>query len=370
MPPPVAVTELGPTVIGVMWMETIVTLILIIMRLYCRAYLMTGRVGWDDWLMAASWVFLVGYTSTCTAATRWGFGRHMGELSFEQFAVANLLEICGQTCYLVAMVLSKGSVAAFLVRITPVLWHRVTLWVIMAGFTIIAFLCALLNWLQCFPTAFVWDKTVKGGHCWMSITPVALTAGGVSCFVDFAFAAFPWQIVYKLNMPKREKLNIALALSLGVFAGICGIIRTYELQGLSAVDYSYDTVPLVLWAASELAITIICANIPLLQPLIRKVRGQSTLHSDHSPASYPSQPTIGGGRKKSGSNGKMFGSDSVTELQDTGALRSDLGAERGRGNTKTSVGHSMPRSGSDESILREAREGHIYVREDVSVSRK
>ena len=119
-----------------------------------------------------------------------------------------------------------------------------------------------------------------------------------SIVIDLVLAGLPWAIVWTLNMKKKEKLNIALSLSLGVFAAICGIVRTYELQGLSRVtDYSYGTVSLVLWSASELLITIICANIPMLRPLFTRKAG-STREGSDMPNPTIGSNRFGGGRKK------------------------------------------------------------------------
>ena len=165
-------------------------------------------------------------------------------------------------------------------------------------------------------------------------------------------------------MKKKEKLNIALSLSLGIFAAICGIIRTYELQGLSRVtDYSYGTVSLVLWSASELLITIICANIPMLRPLYSKSASSA---QDDTPGPYNSHPTIGsnrfgGGRKK--------GEDTWTELDDDITMKSQLGAEKERGHNRASIaGGKLKFEDSDESILRESREDGIRVTEDILVT--
>lgn len=56
--------------------------------------------------------------------------------------------------------------------------------------------------------------------------------------VDFFFAGFPWIFIWNLNMARKEKLTIALSLSLGFFAAICGIIRTMELGGFNTQNFT------------------------------------------------------------------------------------------------------------------------------------
>lgn len=56
--------------------------------------------------------------------------------------------------------------------------------------------------------------------------------------MDFFLAAFPWVVLWRLNMPKKEKITICVSLSLGVVAGICGVVRTSGLEVLSqTADY-------------------------------------------------------------------------------------------------------------------------------------
>jgi hypothetical protein len=163
----------------------------------------------------------------------------------------------------------------------------------------------------------------------------------------------------------------------GVFAAVCGIVRTYELQGLNShSDYTYDTVSLVLWSASELLVTIICANVPLLRPLYTKVRSvsdsrnMSEIQDPYNGGSYAgrahSRRRGGGG----GSRSHKKGSDSTwTELDDVHMV-STLAAEDGRGTNKTTIAAARARSQeSDESILREYnQQSRIRVQADVRVA--
>lgn len=73
---------------------------------------------------------------------------------------------------------------------------------------------------------------------------------------DFGFAILPWFVIWDLNMKRKEKITVAVGLSLGVLyvpsqvfrlfklptnvhhsAGICGIVRTVALDGLNATEY-------------------------------------------------------------------------------------------------------------------------------------
>ncbi len=59
-----------------------------------------------------------------------------------------------------------------------------------------------------------------------------------SSICDFFFAIFPWLFIWSLRMPKRDKIMLAGGMSLGVIAGVCGIIRTVVLARLDVYNYT------------------------------------------------------------------------------------------------------------------------------------
>lgn len=116
-----------------------------------------------------------------------------------------------------------------------------------------------------------------------------------SAAMDFFLAIFPWLVLWQLNMRKKEKITICISLSLGVIAGVCGIVRTTTLDALNdSTDYLCKTLvfqifcmPLLIflsdacsdsvcWTFSELTLTIVCVTLPALRPLWKRVTGQSS----------------------------------------------------------------------------------------------
>lgn len=55
-PPQVALIQLAPTVIGVMWMQTFLAAVFVWTRIYVRIFISQAGVGWDDGFMVISWV--------------------------------------------------------------------------------------------------------------------------------------------------------------------------------------------------------------------------------------------------------------------------------------------------------------------------
>ena len=123
-------------------------------------------------------------------------------------------------------------------------------------------------------------------------TTLSAVVGGISAAADFILAILPWFILWNLNMKRKDKNLIATSMSLGIFAGICGIIRTTTVERIfTGVDYSCafplspqktskqsanifltdETVGLILWSSTEATVTILTATIPTLRPLYKQI---------------------------------------------------------------------------------------------------
>ena len=72
------------------------------------------------------------------------------------------------------------------------------------------------------------------------------------------------------------KVGLGCAMSLGLFATGAAIVKTIQLQDLTARDdYTYDTVNLVIWFSTEMYTVIIAACVPTLRPLLPILFGRS-----------------------------------------------------------------------------------------------
>ncbi|RFN52106.1 hypothetical protein FIE12Z_3658 [Fusarium flagelliforme] len=199
---------------------------------------------------------------------------------FDEAALAIKNEMIGQTFAVIGMAVAKLSLGFFLLRIVVDKWQRILIWFTMGSLSAVSALCAIMFWTQCTPVQKIFDPIRTEGVCNFSVTPYA-TALGVWCVLaDFFFAIFPWVFIWKLNMKQKEKIIIAGSMSFGFVAGACGIVRTCEVVNGFTANYTLDTVPLIIWSAAEMAVTLICIGIPILRPLWRRVLHNSNLSSE------------------------------------------------------------------------------------------
>jgi hypothetical protein len=164
---------------------------------------------------------LFAYTALITKAVQMGVvGRHVYAIENQDIVPPALkLVYISFVIIIIGCVLSKTSFAITLLRIVAKTWMKVLLWVIIVSMNAIMWLCAICYLAQCRPSAALWNtKLMATAKCWPTsvFETIALTAGAYSGCMDFILALFPWVVLWKLQMKKREKFGIAIAMSMGV----------------------------------------------------------------------------------------------------------------------------------------------------------
>ncbi|KAJ5784142.1 uncharacterized protein N7518_009819 [Penicillium psychrosexuale] len=240
----------GVRAISVLWAMTLLSFILVPLRLYTRVYIVKA-LGVDDHVFNLAWVFLLIYTVFLTIAGVHGFGQSINALEMDSAVKAVYNEMIGQTFAILGMAIAKISLGTFLLRIVIKRWHRISIWTSMISLSIVSVMTALIFWFQRLPSRSIWDRRVPG-YTVVPVTPFSVMLG---CMFDISSTAgvlpwtfillFLWIFIWNLNMKVKEKMSIVISLSLGFIACICGIIRTIDLGGLASSNYTGKPPPRV-----------------------------------------------------------------------------------------------------------------------------
>ncbi|ROV99459.1 hypothetical protein VMCG_06365 [Cytospora schulzeri] len=266
----------GPIVVVVLFVEAFVSALFIGLRWFTRRFI-RGDVGADDYVLWATLLFQVLFAVFFLISSIYGFGQHNADLDEYSIMMATKVELMGQFSVSLAMGASKAAVALLLLRIINIFWQRCVLWFWIFSMMFLSILLAVACFAQCTPVESLWNPKVPVLACPINLTNVAFVMCSWSAAMDFFLAFFPWYVLWKLNMKRKDKITICVSLSLGVFAGACGIVRTTGLAVLGeTADYLYATADSVMWTSSELCITIVCVSIPSLRPLWQRFKGGSS----------------------------------------------------------------------------------------------
>ncbi|KAL4788958.1 hypothetical protein BDV19DRAFT_397674 [Aspergillus venezuelensis] len=245
---------LGPMVNAVLWVEAIIFAVFVGLRLYTR-HRVLNAVGIDEYICCFALVLHLLYTIFVSVATKYGLGRLKDNINnYPIYVEAVKYEICSQ----VAGILLMGLIQMAFIHACLVINILITLF------------------------ANIFAK----GDCWIDFSKVGYTVGSWFDAMDLSFAILAWFVVWDLNMKYKEKITVACGLSLGIFAGACGIVRTLALSGIEC-SRVHDTVPMLIWSATESCATIMCSSIPVLRPLYARLRyGKGGTGSSSGNSSY------------------------------------------------------------------------------------
>ncbi|KAI5866053.1 hypothetical protein GGS23DRAFT_366328 [Durotheca rogersii] len=253
----------------------------IVCRLRFRRHDRVG-LGLDDYIILFCLVLSLVVSVLTTKGVEHGLGKHVWELEEYDKIMALKYNVIINSVLIWQFSLPKFAIIALLKRIldygtkTAILFWSL-------GLTSQACFFAFSVWWfkQCHPVEFGWDKSIEGGTCAdISISiNFGYFASAYSAFLDLFFALYPIPFVMRLNMPMRNRLAVAGALSLSSLAFVASVIKLSlfgEAFRISATDPTYPVPYLDILGMAEGYILMICSSLPTLGPLFRAAKGKLT----------------------------------------------------------------------------------------------
>ncbi|KAL9948401.1 hypothetical protein D7B24_007165 [Verticillium nonalfalfae] len=264
------------------WPMLAVSTIFLGLRIYCKAIRVRWMVWVDDYLLLAGWAFLVVSSGLLSRLVHLGFGK-----TLIMTPTMSTVLYCADNTHKLALALTKTSFAVTLLRIATG-WQIYLIWFLVVSMNIQFLVHIILTWRAICPRVPGDTTPHLPGTCWEAHEAITLGifGGFYSALSDFVLALLPWKIVMGLQMRKHEKIGVAVAMSIGVLAGVMGIMKgSYSvliIKFTNVEDYTWKLAVFWIWAEAEPNATIIAASIPVLRVLVRNVR------SGRGPSAYPS----------------------------------------------------------------------------------
>lgn len=209
----------------------------------------------------------------------YGFGKHEQFLSpyhlkeFQKYTYGEWIQTFA------TLMFTKVSICLFLIRIPH---SKVMLRPLQYAVAFLIWSNTVLTvlWImQCQPVRAAWD--ISGGGACLSRgakSGIILAQAIISVVSDFAFAAFPILLLWKVQIDLKTKIGLCLLMGLGFITGACCLVRTVINDQALPLDESYDGIVNWVWRTFEVQIGIIAACVPTLRPLykwtLRKLRGE------------------------------------------------------------------------------------------------
>ncbi|KAF9877419.1 hypothetical protein CkaCkLH20_05119 [Colletotrichum karsti] len=254
------------------WSMLAVSTIFLFLRIYCKGFRVRWMVWLDDWLLVAGWAFLIASQALLSELMRLGFAR-----TYNVTPTMSTFIYSWDNCHKVALALTKTSFAVTLHRIASP-WQKYVIWFLVGTMNLQFVVHIILTWRAiCKPPGHEDHNPHLPLSCWQSEDAITLGifGGFYSALSDFILALLPWKIVLGLQMKKHEKIGVAVAMSMGVLAGVMGVMKAVQsivMLDTSAPDLFWKICIMHVWAMAEPNVTIIAACIPVLRVLVRHIR--------------------------------------------------------------------------------------------------
>ncbi|KAK4212306.1 hypothetical protein QBC37DRAFT_288319 [Rhypophila decipiens] len=257
--------SLTTTVISAIWVMFAISSIFTTLRLYCR-FSHSGSIWWDDYLLGAGWVVLL--TGVCLQTAIFKAGYLVTAFTDPFIGPRNL---ASDGCMKVALALVKTSFSLTVIRIA-VGWPRWVVYICIAVVNLTCFVHTVLVWRANCGTEEAWAFK----PCWDRNSGVwmGLIGGVISAATDFILTLVPLTIIWGLQMKKIEKIGVALAMSVGLFAGIISAVKaaeSYNVVTVVGTAFSYRLATLSIWIHAEPNAAIVASCIPVLRIFFRDV---------------------------------------------------------------------------------------------------
>ncbi|KAI0197844.1 hypothetical protein F4808DRAFT_463381 [Astrocystis sublimbata] len=235
---------------------------------------------WDDWFILISILFVLVIDVLELYAVSYDPGGaeaafSNGEIPYTPADVLyNKIEWAISVPYFTLTSTTKLSILFLFLRVFAVnrtLKHHVVAWiVIVTGFWVGSTVANILN---CVPLKWAWLNSKADARYCFNFNLFWLASGIAEAVIDFAILVLPVPVIYRLRLDWSKKLAIVGVFCVGLFSVASGVAKIYLSYIPNSREISFNRTQ--LWTAVHICTGIICANVPVLWPLVVQLRDWS-----------------------------------------------------------------------------------------------
>ncbi|KAL5003013.1 hypothetical protein BDV10DRAFT_64999 [Aspergillus recurvatus] len=239
---------------------------------------MVRRLGWDDFFIFFSLALSIIAAALVSYSVTLGLGRHtaavMAEHGMERVSMTAKWQILGYPFNIGSFSFPNISIAILINNLLDPNPLRARLLLGMSILQVVfAMASVFLIFLQCKPTAALWDHTIADATCWDQAIfyDFSYWVSAYTTLTDIVLAVVPITVFWKLQMRRSTKVGVCIMMSLTLLSAIVTIVKATYLPLFTDVeDPLYNVTPLVIWGLIEQNVVIVAACIPTLRPFFRR----------------------------------------------------------------------------------------------------
>ncbi|KAK2071666.1 hypothetical protein P8C59_006072 [Phyllachora maydis] len=244
--------------------------IFVLLRLATRIQLKRTSFKADDYVIITAWIFSLGFSIDVCMQTRYGLGKHLHDLPANtDFARSLELFYFGEVIYYTCVCLTKISILFLYMQLSPAYTFRCLVWGMMVFVGLTALGCTVAGLFQCDPIRKAW-LTDLPGTCFNQ-TALFVSNAALNIAQDVIIYFLPVPMLWKLQLPLKQRVALILVFALGGFVVVTGIMRLQSLKFASvSSDPTWDNYGAAIWSCIEQNVGIMCACLVHFKSLIAR----------------------------------------------------------------------------------------------------
>jgi len=248
---------------------TILDVIAVALRFFVRTR-KRNILGWDDWAMLLALMTEIINRSLTTVSIAYD---NRVPLTAEDALESLRFNYIALPFQVVVSVLARLSIVLLLIRLFGVhAWFKRFLIILFTLIFVLSVCLIPIAFCQVTPTKALWDLSVPITKRWNPNVFIVWASINQSVFTfsDLAFVLLPIIIIWRLNMPLRQKVGLIILLALSLLTMVMSIMRTVWI----VISYSgntlgkYNETAILTLAFLEGDMVIIMSCIPTLRSLV------------------------------------------------------------------------------------------------------
>ncbi|KAJ5638171.1 hypothetical protein N7490_008050 [Penicillium lividum] len=187
------------------------------------------------------------------------------------------VQVAGWSLYTLLLWLLKTCMAIFYARLTAGLVNmriRIHVAYVLIAATYIITVCSIL--FGCHPMHKNWQiNPDPGNHCQPAVSKIDIYVTVVlNVATDIYLISIPAPLLFKARLRWREKLELLVLFSGGLFVMMCGILRCVLIltAGANGAEEAGS------WACRETFVAVVIGNVPMIYPLVRRLARRAGLY--------------------------------------------------------------------------------------------
>ncbi|KAF2690493.1 hypothetical protein K458DRAFT_427220 [Lentithecium fluviatile CBS 122367] len=136
----------------------------------------------------------------------------------------------------------------------------------------------ILTSIQCIPANAIWDFDITPTSCVDAALSFQATSG-THFAIDFFILLLPVVEIRKLQLPRKQRFQVAFMFMSGVLTCIACLIQVlnnyaYDFRNL---DRGWTVAPIATWQSVETFLSVFTCSLPVLRPIWNLLRGRTPI---------------------------------------------------------------------------------------------